>query len=105
LESERIQGFPDNWTLPTDDNGDPDRIDSQRYHAVGNAVTVNVAEWLGHRIVAALAQSAGKVDGAIVVPSTQSKPVMVAEPELEYGDTDVLVKPQKKLGARPLALV
>ena len=56
LESERIQGFPDNWTLPLDSDDDPDNIDSQRYHAAGNAVTVNVAEWIGHRVRAAIEQ-------------------------------------------------
>lgn len=54
LESERIQGFPDNWTLPLDSDEDQDKIDSQRYHAAGNAVTVNVVEWIGRRIVAVL---------------------------------------------------
>ena len=29
-----------------------DRLDSLRYHAVGNAVTVGVAEWIGKRIAA-----------------------------------------------------
>ena len=51
VECERLQGFPDGWTLPN--GGTPEeleRIDSARYHAVGNAVTVNVAEWLARRI-------------------------------------------------------
>ncbi len=48
-EVEEIQGFPKGWTLlpkveMTDD------IDSARYHAVGNSVTPQVAEWLGRRI-------------------------------------------------------
>lgn len=33
--------------------GLPQRLDSPRYRALGNAVTVNVAYWLGRRIVAA----------------------------------------------------
>lgn len=52
LECERIQGFPDNWTIPTKQIDDVDRLDSLRYHAVGNAVTVNVAQWLAERIIA-----------------------------------------------------
>ena len=55
LESERIQGFPDNWTLPLKFDEDSERIESKRYHAAGNAVTVNVAEWLGRRVASALA--------------------------------------------------
>lgn len=49
-ECERLQGFPDDWTqIPW--NGKPSP-DSRRYAALGNAVTVNVAHWIGHRIVA-----------------------------------------------------
>lgn len=47
-ECERLQGFPDDWTL----NGVNGVLrDSQRYRYLGNSVTVNVAEWLGKRIV------------------------------------------------------
>ncbi len=41
-ECERLQGFPDGWTEGVSD--------TQRYKALGNAVTVNVIEFLGHRI-------------------------------------------------------
>lgn len=44
-ECERLQGFPDGWTLPMG-------ADSPRYRALGNAVAVPVAEWIGRRIVA-----------------------------------------------------
>jgi DNA (cytosine-5)-methyltransferase 1 len=52
LECERIQGFPDDWTIPTKKIDDVNKLDSLRYHAVGNAVTVDVAEWIGRRIIA-----------------------------------------------------
>jgi DNA (cytosine-5)-methyltransferase 1 len=42
IEYERLQGFPDNWT----DN----LTDTQRYKTLGNAVTVNVIEWIANRI-------------------------------------------------------
>lgn len=42
LEWERLQGFPDGWT-----EGLSDRA---RYCQMGNAVTVNVAEWIAKRI-------------------------------------------------------
>lgn len=38
-ECERLQGFPDDWT-----QGQPE---SHRYRQMGNAVTVNVVEYLG----------------------------------------------------------
>lgn len=44
VECERLQGFPDGWTEGVSD--------TQRYKQLGNAVTVNVAEWIGRRIVA-----------------------------------------------------
>lgn len=44
LEVERLQGFSDFWT----DNG---QSDTQRYKQLGNAVTVNVVEWIANRIV------------------------------------------------------
>ena len=41
-ECERLQGFPDDWTFGAD---------SHRYKQMGNAVTVNVAEYLGNLIL------------------------------------------------------
>ena len=49
-ECERLQGFPDDWTL-VEHNGKP-MADGQRYRQMGNAVTVSVAEWIGRRILA-----------------------------------------------------
>jgi DNA (cytosine-5)-methyltransferase 1 len=62
LEFERLQGFPDGWTClcqPLEAYAaDPDGAalactcpDSPRYRAMGNAVTVNVIEWLGQRLL------------------------------------------------------
>lgn len=56
-EVERVQGFPEDWTLPSHfDSAQADRIDSLRYHAVGNAVTPPVAEWVGKRLIIVLRQ-------------------------------------------------
>lgn len=54
LETERLQGFPDNWTMPTVKVDNVNTLDSARYHACGNAVSVPVAQWLGRRIVSQL---------------------------------------------------
>ena len=43
IECERLQGFPDDWTK--------ELSDTQRYKCLGNAVTVNVIEFLGHKIL------------------------------------------------------
>lgn len=54
-ESERLQGFPAGWTeLP----GGSD--DSKRYHAVGNAVTVPVIEWIARRILCVLGKTSSE---------------------------------------------
>lgn len=54
-EVEQIQGFPIDWTkLPN--LADSDDVDSARYHAVGNSVTPQVAEWLGKRVKKVLLQ-------------------------------------------------
>lgn len=51
LEAERLQGFPDGWTDLPEAFGDVEKLDSARYHACGNAVTVNVIEWLGGQLM------------------------------------------------------
>jgi len=51
IECERLQGFPDDWTR-WGLTGDGERVeisDTQRYKMLGNAVTVNVAEFLAGR--------------------------------------------------------
>lgn len=54
-EVERVQGFPEDWTHPRHyDERQADRVDSLRYHAVGNAVTPPVAEWVGRRLVSVM---------------------------------------------------
>lgn len=52
-ECERLQGLPDDHTRYRPDGSEI--ADTHRYRLIGNAVTVNVAEWLGHRVAAALA--------------------------------------------------
>lgn len=51
LETERLQGFPDDWTIPTKEIANENTLDSARYHACGNAVSVPVVQWIGQRIV------------------------------------------------------
>jgi DNA (cytosine-5)-methyltransferase 1 len=37
--------------MPKEEMPNLDMLDSARYHACGNAVSVPVAEWIGYRIV------------------------------------------------------
>ena len=64
LEAERLQGFPDHWTKPRETSLSHQKLDSARYHALGNAVTVPVAEWIGERIVSALSGTGARAHGS-----------------------------------------
>ncbi|WP_084609800.1 DNA cytosine methyltransferase [Archangium violaceum] len=45
-DAERLQGFPEDWTAPAVE--DLKRKNNPRWKLVGNAVSVPVAEWVGH---------------------------------------------------------
>jgi len=50
-ESERLQGFPDDYTLiPWRKKPAEDCPDGPRYRALGNSMAVNCMEWIGQRI-------------------------------------------------------
>lgn len=55
-DAERLQGFPVDWTLPA--AAAPSIRPSHRWKLVGNAVTVQVAEWIGRRL-----REPGRYDG------------------------------------------
>jgi DNA (cytosine-5)-methyltransferase 1 len=55
-ECERLQGFPDDWTLiPWRNKPAADCPDGPRYKACGNSMAVPVMRWIGRRIAAVLA--------------------------------------------------
>lgn len=49
IEAERLQGFPDNWTLIDKKPGIP-YTDGHRYKAIGNSMAVPVMRWIGNQI-------------------------------------------------------
>ena len=50
-ECERIQGFPDNWTIiEWNAKSLGECLDSKRYKAIGNSMAVPVMRWIGRRI-------------------------------------------------------
>ena len=52
-ECERLQGFPDDYTLiPWRKKAAADCPDGPRYKALGNSMAVNCMEWIGERIAA-----------------------------------------------------
>lgn len=48
IETERLQGFPDDWTRYGASG--TEYSDTARYKMMGNAVTVNVAKWIAERL-------------------------------------------------------
>jgi DNA (cytosine-5)-methyltransferase 1 len=70
VECERLQGFPDSWTDLVDSESEDS--DEPRYHALGNAVTVPVGEWLGKRIAMYVADSE-------IVESVTSRPAVAQD--------------------------
>ena len=68
-EVERAQGFPDDWTMLHTHATTRERLESKRYHAVGNSVTPQVAEWVGRRLMTVLdRQDADLLRGAGHMP-------------------------------------
>ncbi len=51
-EVEPLQGFPEGWTRPRGIFAADADLDSKRYHALGNAVSVPVISWLADRVAA-----------------------------------------------------
>ena len=64
MECERLQSFPDNWTAEgIDPSGKvKPQADGPRYKQMGNAVTVNVAEWIARRVHAAMTTATEDAD-------------------------------------------
>ena len=57
VECERLQGFPDDYTLiPWRKKAAGDCPDGPRYKALGNSMAVNCMEWIGERIAAVEAE-------------------------------------------------
>lgn len=58
-DAERLQGFPPDWTRPAAE----EHSANVRWRLVGNAVTVDVAEWIGRRL-----RSPGNYVGSLDTP-------------------------------------
>jgi DNA (cytosine-5)-methyltransferase 1 len=62
VESERLQGFPDCWTLPEENLNSNENIDTLRYTAIGNAVTVPVVKWVAKRVYEELSSAEKEIN-------------------------------------------
>jgi len=70
-ESEAIQGFPADWTLPLNPDKDVEKLDSLRYTALGNAVSVPTVGWIAHRVYSVLDRM--KKEGTAVGDSREAQ--------------------------------
>jgi DNA (cytosine-5)-methyltransferase 1 len=110
-DAERLQGFEEGWTQPAETVGRR----SHRWKLVGNAVTVDVAEWLGRRLAApgtydgawdavmtrksgAWPRAAWGADGQRFESSVSSWPMIVPRPRL-----DVFLKEPSPLSLKATA--
>ena len=61
-ECERLQGFSDDWTRHgrREDGAVYEMADGPRYRMLGNAVTVNVAEWIARQVLAQELEAQGQ---------------------------------------------
>jgi DNA (cytosine-5)-methyltransferase 1 len=73
-DAERLQGFPCDWTMAAVD--DPSKRNGPRWKLVGNAVTVDLAEWVGIRL-----STPGKFDS-----SRESETRPKTWPRAAYGE-------------------
>jgi DNA (cytosine-5)-methyltransferase 1 len=111
-DAERMQGFEVDWTVPSDTVQRP----GHRWKLVGNAVTVDVAEWIGRRLAepghydprgdellyrtGAWPRAAwGMGDGKRFVPAISAWPLRRESPPLE----EFLHFPTQPLSAKAIA--
>lgn len=65
-ECEGVMSFPPGWTIPNAANRwNEDDLDSKRYHALGNAVTPPVIEWLAGNVRRYLQEATCRVSSPI----------------------------------------
>ncbi len=92
LESERLQGFPDNWTMPIGNENVDENIDTLRYTAIGNAVSVPVVEWLAEKINRELSQKEEELSLEEIQSSYKDflkiKPLEQSLSEMDFSNTN-----------------
>lgn len=85
-EYERLQGFPDLWTIPSGCDADNDDVDTLRYTALGNAVSVPVVEWVANRIKKELGAKGSTIDLCKVAEYVPELRMPVVDIDLEATD-------------------
>lgn len=68
IESERLQGFSDNWTSPSEEAVNDENINTLRYAAIGNAVSVPVVAWIANKVKKQLENNSDVEDIKDILP-------------------------------------
>jgi DNA (cytosine-5)-methyltransferase 1 len=94
-ECEGVMAFPKGWTVPAETTLSPDDLDSARYHALGNAVTPPVAEWLAFRVRQYLeSRDISDADQRFVASSLYTfRNEGFGQLDLSFGSNDVEIAP------------
>jgi DNA (cytosine-5)-methyltransferase 1 len=93
-ECEGVMAFPPGWTIPAQTTLTADDLDSARYHALGNAVTPPVAEWLALRIRQYLeSRDYSGVDNKFEAALYTNKNDGLGQLALSFGNNDVGIVP------------
>ena len=89
-EYERLQGFPDAWTVPAGYDIESEDTDTLRYTAIGNAVSVPVVEWVAKRVYAELSSKRTRAQEHFVqkyIPEfNKAKWSQLALSEIDFSD-------------------
>lgn len=98
-EYERLQGFPDYWTVPASYNINDDDTDTLRYTAIGNAVSVPVVEWIAERIYLQMGNNTPSMSQdemhSYVPEFSKSKWASERLSEIDFSDVEKAYKWQK----------
>jgi DNA (cytosine-5)-methyltransferase 1 len=94
LECERLQGFPDHWSVPGTRWVTPiDGNDTARYQALGNAVAIPVVEWIARRIRANLEAGPREATQTEALPLDPASEAAIRKLAHEFGKPGAVVHP------------
>lgn len=93
-ECEGIQGFPKGWTLLS--NNKLSDSDTERYHALGNAVSVPVVEWIARRLKQEIIEVKESVTGQNMMSHLQVSHAQVLHKYREQNHVDLVLDPTDK---------
>ncbi|MFA0012755.1 DNA cytosine methyltransferase [Vibrio lentus] len=92
FECEGIQGFPSDWTLV--EGKSRNDFDTDRYHALGNAVSVPVVEWIANRLKNEFTKKTEIVDSSELVKVISKDYSSIFKNIREQAHSDLILDPK-----------